>query len=381
MTKPMPSPGASAKPFTVAHAQADHWGLAAKACLEGVAAAAPEADLGLLYATEAFGGDLPSILTFLRETTRIQRWVGGVAPGVVAGTSEYRDCGGLAVMVGRLPDGAASCFSGLDVAAVRARLGVGEGPHVALVHGDARNPGLAALIDAAAGSDGFLVGGLMSAAGPPAQVAETVVSGGLSGLLLSPGVELVAGLTQGCTPLGGEHVVTDAWEGVVMGLDGLAALDVLKAEAGDLIARDPRRAAGYIHVGLPVAGSDTGDYLVRNLVGIDPRQGWLAVADRVAVGQRLMFVRRDPNAAQRDMARMLEGVARRLDGRPVRAAVYVTCVARGRHMFGRDGAEMEMIRDALGDIPVIGFCANGEISRDRLYGYTGVLAVLPGDRP
>ncbi len=379
MTKPLPA-AAAPQPFTVAHARADHWGLAAKACLEGVAAAASDANLGLLYATEGFGGDLPSILTFLRETTRIQRWVGGVAPGVVAGASEYRECGGLAVMVGSLPQGAASCFSGLDVTAVRARLG-GEGTHVALVHGDPRNPGLAALIDAAAGADGFLVGGLMSAAGPPAQVAETVVSGGLSGLLLSPRVEVVTGLTQGCTPLGREHVVTDAWEGVVMGLDGRPALDVLKAEAGDLIARDPRRAAGYIHVGLPVAGTDTGDYMVRNLVGIDPRQGWLAVAERLMVGQRLMFVRRDPNAAHADMRRMLDGVVRRLGGRPVRAAIYVTCVARGRHMFGEDGAEMEMIRASLGDIPVIGFCANGEISRDRLYGYTGVLAVLPGDPP
>lgn len=377
MTRRNPLPAPSTSPFTVAHGRADHWGLAAKACLEGIAAAAPEANLGVLYATEGFGADLPSILTFLRETTRIQRWVGGVAPGVIAGTTEYRDCGALAVMVGSVPDRAASCFSGLDVAAMRARLG-GEGVHVALVHGDPRNPGLPALIDAAAGQGGFLVGGLMSSAGPPAQVAENVCSGGLSGLLLSSEVEVLTGLSQGCSPMGVEHVVTESWEGVVMGLDGLPALDVLKAEAGDLIARDPRRAAGYIHVGLPVVGSDTPDYMVRSLVGIDPRQGWLAVADRVAVGQRLVFVRRDANAAQRDMKRMLDGMARRLDGRPVRAAVYVSCVGRGKHMFGDEGAEMELIRAALGDIPVVGFFANGEISRDRLYGYTGVLAVLPG---
>lgn len=372
-------PAPTEAPFTVAHARADHWGLAAKACLEGIAAAAPAANIGLLYVTEGFGGDLASILTFLRETTRIQRWVGGVAPGVVAGGVEYRDCGGLAVMVGALPDHAMACFSGIEVAALRVGAGT-QGAHVALVHGDPRNPGLAALIDAAADRAEFLVGGLMSSAGPPAQVAETVVSGGLSGLVLSPEIEVLTGLTQGCSPLGREHVVTESWEGVVKGLDGLPALEVLKAEAGDLIARDPRRAAGYIHVGLPVTGSDTADYMVRSLVGIDPRQGWLAVGDRVDVGRRLIFVRRDANAAQRDMKRMLAGMARRLAGRPVRAAVYVTCVARGKHMFGAEGAEMALIREALGDIPVIGFFANGEISRDRLYGYTGVLAVLPGGR-
>ena len=35
-----------------------------------------------------------------------------------------------------------------------------------------------------------------------------------------------------------------------------------------------------------------------------------------------------------------------------------------------------MIRDELGDFPLAGLFANGEISNDRLYGYTGVLALF-----
>ncbi len=91
--------------FTVAHAAAAHWGAAAKACLDGIATAAADATLGILYATEAFAEDLPSVLTFLRETTRIPHWIGAAAPGICAGDSEYRDGGALAVMVGRLPAG------------------------------------------------------------------------------------------------------------------------------------------------------------------------------------------------------------------------------------------------------------------------------------
>lgn len=368
-------------PFTISHAAADHWGLAAKGCLEGVAGV--DANIGLLYATEAFAHDLSSILTFLRETTRIQHWIGAVAPGVCADGVEYRSGGALAVMVGRLPEGDFHCFSGLDAGAVHAGIGAvgGRGPDLVLVHGDPRNPGLPALVAAAADSAGCLVGGLVSSAGAQVQVADSLVSGGLSGLVLS-GVEPVVGLTQGCSPIGPAHTVTEAWEGVLMGLDGRPALEVLKEDAGELMARDLRRVAGYLHVGMPAEdGGDGGDYLVRSLVGIDPRQGWLAVADRFTAGQKVMFVRRDANAAQADMTRMLAEVRHRLGGRAVRAALYFSCAARGRHMFGADGHETAMIKEALGDAPLIGLFANGEIARGRVYGYTGVLAVLPEDAP
>lgn len=376
-----PRPGH--RPFTVAHARADHWGLAAKGCLETIAAAAADSNLGILYATETFAPNLSSILTFLRETTRIEQWVGAVAPGICAVDTAYREGGALAVMVGWLPEDGFRCFSGVDANSIRQALGPwpGQGDYgLGLVHGDPRNPALAAMV-AEAVDTAFLVGGLISAAGPPAQVAHTVVSGGLSGLMLSSGIEVVTGLTQGCSPIGPVHEITDGWDGVVMGLDDRSALEVLKEEAGDLIARNLRRAAGYIHVGLPMAGSDTGDYRVRTLLGIDPRQGWLAIGERVAVGDRLMFVRRDANTARADLARMAAGVARRVGGRPVRAAFYFTCVGRGAHMFGDDAAELEMLRSALGDVPLIGFFANGEISGHSLYGYTGVLAVLPGPAP
>lgn len=378
----LPQTARTTAPFVLAHARADHWGLAAKACLEGLAGAA--ANVGILYATEAFNQNLSSILTFLRETTRIEHWVGAVVPGLCAADSETMNGGALAVMTGLLPDSAFRCFSGLDAAAVMGRLGpwiATNGPCVGLVHGDPRSPGLANLVNAMAAEVGFLVGGTVSASGPPAQVADTVVSGGLSGLLLGAQVPVVIGLTQGCSPIGPVHTISEAAEGVLMGLDGRPALEVLKEEAGELIARDIRRAAGYIHVGLPVPGADRGEYLVRSLLGIDQRQGWLAVADRLEPGQKLLYVRRDANTAQADMTRMLADVTRRLNGRPVRAAQYTSCVARGRHMFGTDGAELAMIRHVLGPVPLVGFFANGEICGDRLYGYTGVLTLIVGDGP
>jgi small ligand-binding sensory domain FIST len=370
-------------PFTVAHAAAEHWGLAAKACLEGIQPALAEANIGFLYTTEQFGPALSSILTFLRETTRIEQWVGGAAPGVCAQRDEYRDGGALAVMVGRLPEGAFRPFACREPGDFPPDNGAWltlHGPATGLVHADPRDPSAPELVVAAAAA-GFLAGGFLSGGGPPAQVAGTVKSDGLSGLLLGAEVPVLVGHSQGCSPIGSVHRVTEAWEGVVMSLDGRPALDVLKEEAGELIARNLRSAAGYIHVGLPVAGSDTGDYVVRNLLGVDMRQNWLAVGERLTPGDTLIFVRRDANSAQRDLRRMLGDLKARLAGRRIRAAFYFSCIGRGVHMFGQAGRELALIAEELGEPPLIGVYANGEINCDRLYTYTGVLALLPEAAP
>ncbi|RAU23780.1 hypothetical protein CU669_01435 [Paramagnetospirillum kuznetsovii] len=365
-------------PFTTAHARASHWGLAAKACLDGLGNAPAAANLGFLYANEGFSADLSSILTFLRETTRIAHWVGGVAPGIFVDGSEYRGDfpgtgGALGVMVGHLPPELFHVFGGDWGTWPKEHF-----PSLGLVHGDPRDPGLMDSVEDLAACAGFLAGGLLSASGPPAQLADQVMAGGLSGILLESGIPALTGMTQGCSPIGPVHTVTEVWDGVVMRLDDRPALEVLKQDVGELLARDLRRIAGYIHVGLPVTDSDTPDYQVRTLIGIDPTHGWIAMGDRPDVGDPLIFVRRDANSAQADLKRMLADIKARLGNRPIRAGIYVSCTGRGAHMFGEEGAEAALLRETLGEFPLLGFFANGEISRDRLYGFTGVLTVIPG---
>jgi small ligand-binding sensory domain FIST len=141
------------------------------------------------------------------------------------------------------------------------------------------------------------------------------------------------------------------------------------------LSRDLMRIGGQIFVGLPIQGSDTGDYLVRNLVGIDPNEGLVAVGDAVEQGRELMFCRRDTATAREDLDRMLRSLKGRLRA-PPRGGVYCSCLGRGANLFGPDSAELKQIRDTLGDFPLVGFYASGEISQDRLYGYTGVLTLF-----
>ena len=140
---------------------------------------------------------------------------------------------------------------------------------------------------------------------------------------------------EGCTPIGPRRRVTEAESNVVKTIDERPAAEVFVEDIGELLARDLSRIAGYVYVGFPIAESDTGDYLVRNLTGIDTERGWLGVGHMVSAGDRIQFCRRDHHAAVEDLKRMLADVKERSDGAP-RAGLYYACVARGPNLFGSE---------------------------------------------
>jgi len=214
-------------------------------------------------------------------------------------------------------------------------------------------------------SSGFVVGGLSSSRSRTVQIANAVLSGGLSGAALEPHTAVATRLTQGCVPFPGRFRVTACEQNIIATLDGRPALDVL---------RETIKNETEVLVGIPVPGSDTGDYTARNLVGIDRQNKLIAIGDVVEAGDEILFCRRDQDAARQDLGR-IAGELKTSVPRP-RGALYFSCLARGEHMFGERGAELQVIRRALGEVPLVGFFCNGEISRDRLYGYTGVLTLF-----
>lgn len=343
-----------------------------EACLQQLGT--PTGGIGLLYVTDPLGDDIAEIEDVLRARTGLETWRGAVAPAICATGVEYFDTPAMALMVLDVPANGAAVFPGEPG---QNDLQVANVAQLAIVHADPRQPAvLDAMPELAKSTGAYLVGGLTTG-----EVAEPLVGvanapSGLAGVLLTDQVPVATGLTQGCSPIGQTHTITGMEERIVTKLDGRNALEVLKEDVGELLARDLRRLAGYVHAAIPVSGSDTADYLVRNLVGFDVEQGWVAIAEELNMGDSLMFVRRDAASAVEDMQRMLDDVKRRA-GPDVRGAVYHSCVARGPHQFGPGAQELSMIADTFGDIPVVGFFGNGEISHDRLYTYTGVLTVFP----
>jgi small ligand-binding sensory domain FIST len=371
--------------FAVAHAavpadEAAEWGKLAMDCVGRLGPVLADATLGFIYITDPLADELPRIVAFLRQTTGIRDWVGSVGIGIAAGDREYFGVAALAVMVASLPPNSYRMLPlvGTSTEALTELTAWAEqaGPTVGLVHGDPGNANLPAIINhVAARSTGFLVGGLSSSRGLTSQVAGQVVRGGLSGVMLSAAIGVATGLSQGCTPIGPLRRISAARDNIVLEIDDRPALDVFKEDIGDILARRLERVAGYIHVALPVAASDTGDYLVRNLIGIDVERGWLAVGERVATGDSLIFVRRDRDAAEQDLVRMLGALKRRI-AMPPRGGIYFSCIARGPSLFGPHSEELAILRRELGDFPLVGMFCNGEISNNRLYGYTGVLALF-----
>lgn len=369
--------------FPYAHSPLPGWREAVQASLTNLGPNPGQgASLGFLYATEHHAQHLEDILAACKQATGIQHWVGSVGVGIAATDREYLEEPGLAMMLAAFPEQEFRVLPPLhnlsDI------LALGETPEVngqpayfGIVHGDPSNPLMGELIEhlAARTSTGFLVGGLTSARGHPAQIADQAVQGGLSGVLLGEGVALSTRLTQGVSPLGPRHVVTRGERNVVMALDGRPALDVLRDDIGDTLFSQLERLGGYLFAGLPTQDTDTGDYLVRPIVGIDLESKYIAIGDYVEPGQPLMFCRRDSSSAVEDMQRMLDSLKATLPG-PIRGALYFSCLGRGSSMFGEGSAELKLISASLGLIPLVGFYANGEISRDRLYGYTGVLTVF-----
>ncbi|MBT8116364.1 MAG: FIST C-terminal domain-containing protein, partial [Gammaproteobacteria bacterium] len=342
------------------------------------------ANFGLIYLTEPLAPYLDNLLEYLRKMTGVEDWVGTVGAGICCNDKEIYDEPAAAIMLATLPENSYRLIpSGLE-ALVRMlqknRNWISEHTaHFGIVHGDPRNTHIAQLIESLAAEldPGFLVGGISSASNEDMQfqVAGEIHEYGLSGVLFSSQVPVISSVTQGCTPFGVRHRITECQGNIISELDDKPALDVFKDDIGEELANDLSQVSGYIFAGLPVSGSDTGDYLVRSLIGIDPDQKLLAIGENLEEEETIMFCKRDRDTAHEDMIRMLADLRKRCTGE-IKGGVYYSCIGRGRNQFGRNSEELRLIHKQLGDFPLVGFFANGEISHDRLYGYTGVLTLF-----
>ena len=416
------------KLFPAGHATHPQWRMAAALVLAQLRAQMALPDyasaptLGLLYITDHYAPQAQEILDHLSaELPEVTDWAGTVGVGVAASNVEYFDQPALVLMLCALPSDQYRVFSGV------APLGLGFEAHSALVHADPDTPDLGELIDemAARTASGYLFGGLAASRSRSVQFAiggngnikgqggaAGVFSGGLSGVAFGEHVNLVSRVTQGCLPISKAYRVSAAEGNVVNLLDGESALEVLLRELKVSLAQ-PEQALHAVRatlVGLlqrdeqgdAVVVARTGnfgsDVLVRHIIGLDTARGAIAVSEQVRTGMELAFCQRNVQAARADLMRVSAEIREELEPEelalatltapvPIRTpaaaqrivgAVYVSCSGRGGPHFGGPSAELQIVRRALGDVPLVGFFASGEIARNHLYGYTGVLTVFVG---
>jgi len=356
--------------------------------------------LGFVYFTDAYAPQAAALLAALRQRWPGVAWVGSVGVGVAASGVEYFDEPALVLMLAALPGGRFEVFSG---ARPLSRIDAFS----ALVHADAATPDLGELIAEMSDrtASGYLFGGLASSRAGTVHVADGVWQGGLSGVAFTADVPLVSRVTQGCQPVGPAREITAAERNIVLELDGRPALPCLLADLGLANLDEPRAALPKLRatlVGLSGRGDAAmgrggqfgADVRVRHLIGLDPGRDAVAVADTVEPGMRLAFCARDVAAARRDLVRICSEIREEVEApselaahgaapeaapsRRILGAIYVSCAGRGGPHFGGPSAELKIVQHALGDVPLAGFFAGGEIARHHLYGYTGVLTVFTG---
>ncbi|MFO8238601.1 MAG: FIST C-terminal domain-containing protein [Prochlorococcaceae cyanobacterium] len=383
------------------------------------------AHLALVFVSASYASDLPRLLPLLQERIQAEHWLGCLAGGVIgappgAAARELEQEAGLSVTLLRLPgvrlrpfaiesgplpdlDGPADPWLALlgpadqaaDLAASRSML--------LLI-----DPGFAGINDLISGLDyacpaATKVGGIACphSASTSSLLFERQVRGGAVGCLIDGGWSLDPVVAQGCRPIGPVFEVEEAQRNVVLRLScrerqstPLAALQGiltdLSAEERELVKHSLFLGVGRDSFRIEAgggAGEGDGDgvtptFLVRNLLGVDPRNGAVAVAERMRVGQQVQFQLRDGNASRQELELLLRRQRRR-PAEPL-AALLFACLGRGQGLYGRPDGDVTVAREVFGALPVAGAFCNGEIGpvagSTHLHGYTASWAFLvPGN--
>ncbi|NDJ17109.1 FIST signal transduction protein [Myxacorys almedinensis] len=230
---------------------------------------------------------------------------------------------------------------------------------------------------------------------------------GTVGVALSGNIAIDTIVAQGCRPIGQPYWVTEGERNIILGLkqdDGSGdvtatcpgsrtPLELLQNLVQGLDEGDRELAAQENRIFIGIAQNefkqtlDQGDFLIRTLMGVDPRLGAIALGDRIRPGQRIQFHLRDSETSADDLEMLLKRyrqsrLASSFDGEPrsqPSGALMFACLGRGEALYGEPNFDSQLFSEYVGDVPVTGFFCNGEIgpvgSSTFLHGYTSVFGI------
>jgi small ligand-binding sensory domain FIST len=345
-------------------------------------------DLAVLFVTPAHLGAIAEVAKAVRAALRPVTLIGCAAESVVGPSREVERTPGISLWAGHTgpvtpfhvtammtPDGPMVTgwpeippeTSGAIVIADPFSVP----PDVLLRRWDADRPGLP------------LIGGMAMAARAPGEnrlvLNDWVPASGAVGVLLGPSVSVTTVVSQGCRPIGTPLVVTKAEGDVVYELAGKPALERL-GELAESMPEDERQMLYHgVHLGRVIdehkVDFGRGDFLIRNVMGGDPKSGAIQVGDTIEVGATAQFQVRDAESADEDLRQLVSG-------RSADAALLFTCNGRGTRLFGHDQPHHDatVVSTYLDGAPVAGMFCAGEIgpvgNQTFLHGFTASVALL-----
>ncbi|MEO1093426.1 MAG: FIST N-terminal domain-containing protein [Cyanobacteria bacterium J06638_28] len=373
------------------------------------------ADLGLVFISAAFASEYSRLLPLLQDALPVPHLIGCSGGGVIGSTTpgdtfEIEQQPALSLCLASLPDVAITSFHlrGEDLPDLDSppdawieKIGVSpaEEPNFILM----ADPFSSEINNLLQGLDfaypgAVKVGGLASSSsfqrGSSLFHNKTLHSEGVVGVALSGNIVMDAIVAQGCRPIGQPYRVVEAERNIVLKVEASeqadsqasqAPLEALQSILQDLGEDDRKLAQHSLFIGVAQDGFKLnlhhGDFLIRNLLGVDPRVGAIAIGDRIRVGQRIQFHLRDARTSADDLETLLARYRGQMmtEGNAPIGALMFACMGRGEGLYEQPNFDSQLFNRYLEAVPLSGFFCGGEIGpiggTTFLHGYTSVFGI------
>ena len=360
---------------------------------------APKVSLGLVFMAPRFFAHAQQVLEILRVHGQVPLLAGCSSNSLISGGEEIENGAGISLGLYYLPGAELTPFH-FGQANVEEANGPAYWHHETGLDSAGTNGWLAFADPFSLDCDSWLrqwngayaplpvVGGLASG-DLAAQSTQLYLNGdvhtdGLIAISVGGEISLASVISQGCTPIGDTWTITKADENFIYEIANRPAYEVLIETFGTLTPEEQKKCQGNLFIGLVVneylEEFHRGDFLIRNLLGVDPNSGVIAVGAHPRAGQTIQFQRRDATAANEDMLALLNRAHEQLKGEIVYGGCLCSCNGRGANLFGYSHHDAAMIQRRLGPLGLSGFFCNGEIGpigeKNFLHGYTASLALF-----
>jgi small ligand-binding sensory domain FIST len=232
------------------------------------------------------------------------------------------------------------------------------------------------------------IGGLASGArqvgGAALYLGNHVYHSGSVTLALTGNIEIDAVISQGCRPIGDPMFVTAAHENLIRELDGKPPRDAISELFERMSAGERETFSQSLFLGLAMRKDASqyvpGDFLIRNILGMDPQSGALWVNANVPANSVIQFHLRDAATSAYDLERTLRDYRASRAVNPDCGALLFSCNGRGLGLYGQADHDSNAFRRLVADLPIGGFFCSGEIgpiqNATYLHGYTSAFAVF-----
>jgi len=358
----------------------------------------PTCDLAIIFASFHHCAALPEAVETIRQTIHPRTTLAVTAESVLGGAEELEGLAGLSALAMRLPGVTLSPWSSTPddpiplshADQIAKRINLTDDFRVTIMLGDPFTTPITRLLPAltACGGRGrpvSVIGGMASGASQPGHnvlvLDDQVVRAGAIGVSIAGDVEIDFVVSQGCRPIGTPLVITKAKENVILELGGTAALQVLQEITNAMSEEERELLRRGVLIGNVIDEKKRhfgrGDFLVRNVLGVDQKRGGIVVGDLPRMGQTIQFHARDAVTASEDLQLLLD--VQELKNKPFGGLLF-SCNGRGQRLFEEANHDLGIINERLGSVPVAGFFAAGEIGpigeRSFLHGHTAALALF-----